>query len=156
MLIWTTRFSRKKAVFAVLLMGVVMAALIVLVGRIPPEEENAPPRLVSNEDRVAYLLSLGWQVEPEPVETLQFLMPKELAEPYLSYNELQLPQGFDLSGCCGKQVSRYTYTVINYPDRPTGVQANLYVCEELPAAGDIWCPGAGGFQEALVRAQSPE
>ena len=156
MLIRTTRFSRKKAVFAVLLMGVVMAVLIVLVGRMPPEEEAAPPRLVSNEDRVAYLLSLGWQVESEPAETLQFLMPKELAEPYLSYNELQLPQGFDLSGCCGKQVSRYTYTVINYPDRPTGVQANLYVCEELPAAGDIWCPGAGGFQEALVRAQSPE
>ena len=156
MLIWTTRFSRKKAVFAVLLMGVVMAVLIVLVGRMPPEEEAAPPRLVSNEDRVAYLLSLGWQVESEPAETLQFLMPKELAEPYLSYNELQLPQGFDLSGCCGKQVSRYTYTVTNYPGRPEGVQANLYICEDRPAAGDVCCPGADGFQEALIRPSSEE
>ena len=33
MLIWTAKFSRKKATAAVILMGVVMAALIVLTGR---------------------------------------------------------------------------------------------------------------------------
>ena len=32
MLIWTTRFSRKKAVFAVLLLGIVLAAIILLAG----------------------------------------------------------------------------------------------------------------------------
>lgn len=37
MLIWTAKFSRKKAVAAVVLMGVVMAALIVLTGRAPAE-----------------------------------------------------------------------------------------------------------------------
>ena len=35
MMIWTARFSRKKAVFAVILMGVVMVALILLIGRMP-------------------------------------------------------------------------------------------------------------------------
>ena len=149
MLIWTAKISRKKAVAAVIAMGIVMAALIILMGRM--EENTEPPLLTDNRQRVTYLQSLGWEVKPEPVETLQFLLPDTLAEPYLSYNELQTAQGFDLTPCLGKQVSRYTYTVTNYPDRAEGVQANLYICEDRPVAGDICCPGAYGFQEALVR-----
>lgn len=150
MLIWTARFSRKKAAFAVIAMGVVMAALIILMGRLPPDEDAAPPRLADNGQRVAYLQSLGWEVEPEPLETLQFLLPEALAEPYLSYNDLQKRQGFDLTNCCGKQVARFTYAVTNYPGRPEGVQLNLYVCEEAPVAGDIFCAGADGFQKTLA------
>lgn len=153
MLIWTTRFSRKKAVLAIITMGVVMAVLIVLTGRLSTQEASAPPQLTDNSQRVAYLQSLGWEVDTEPVETLQFLLPETLAEPYRSYNELQLAQGFNLSACCGKQVARYTYTVTNYPNRPEGVQANLYLCEDQPVAGDILCPGADGFQEALIQPQ---
>ena len=150
MMIWTTRFSRKKAVVTVILFGVVMALLIILTGRLPAEEAPALPQLLSNEERVAYLESLGWQVAPEPLETLQFLLPETLEEPYLSYNTLQMAQGFDLTAYCGKQLSRYTYTVTNYPNRPAGVQANLYLCEDIPVAGDIFCPGADGFQTTLV------
>lgn len=149
MLIWTAKFSRKKAVAAVIAMGIVMAVLIMLMGRM--EENTEKPLLTDNTQRVAYLQSLGWEVKPEPVETLQFLLPDTLAEPYLSYNELQTAQGFDLTPCLGKQVSRYTYAVTNYPDRAEGVQANLYICEDQPVAGDICCPGANGFQEALIR-----
>ena len=156
MLIWTAKFSRKKAVAAVIVMGVVIAALIALMGRMTPEESTEAPQLTDNSQRVAYLQSLGWEVEPEPVETLQFLLPDALAEPYLSYNVLQTAQGFDLTPCLGKQVSRYTYAVTNYPDRAEGIQANLYICEDRPVAGDICCPGANGFQEALVRSAENE
>ncbi|HJB77052.1 DUF4830 domain-containing protein [Oscillibacter valericigenes] len=151
MLIWTARISKKtKAVLAVILAGILLAAVILLAGRSGAGGTASEWRLATNTDRVAYLESLGWQVEEEPVETLQFLLPEKLEEPYLTYNELQDSQGFDLSGCCGKQVARYTYTVINYPGRPEGVQANLYVCEEQPVAGDILCAGADGFQDTLV------
>lgn len=150
MLIWTARFSRKKAVLSVIAMGIVMAVLIILVGHLPSEKDAALPQLTDNSQRVAYLQSLGWEVESEPLETLQFLLPNALAEPYLSYNELQKTQGFDLSACCGKQVSRFTYAVTNYPGRPEGVQLNLYVCEDVPVAGDIFCAGANGFQETLL------
>ena len=153
MLIWTTRFSKKKAVLAVLALGAVLAALICFLGRGGGGEEEPLPQLLSNEDRVAYLQSLGWEVEPEPIETLQFLLPAELEEPYRSYNELQLSQGFDLVKCCGRQVSRCTYTVTNYPGQPEGVQANLYICEETPVAGDICSSGAKGFQEPLIRTE---
>ena len=150
MLIWTARISKRaKAALAVILAGVLLAAVLLLMGR-SDDGQAAQWQLTTNEDRVAYLESLGWQVEPEPVETLQFLLPEKLEEPYLTYNELQDSQGFDLSACCGKQVARYTYTVTNYPGRPEGVQANLYVCEGQPVAGDILCAGADGFQDTLV------
>lgn len=150
MMIWTAKFSRKKAVATVILMGVVMAVLIVLMGRTPSEDEPPAPQLTTNSERVAYLQSLGWSIEPEPIETFQFLLPASLEEPYLTYNALQIDQGFDLSPCCGKQVSRYTYAVKNYPNRSEGVQANLYICEETPVAGDIFCTGVDGFQSPLA------
>ena len=149
MLIWTARFSRKKAILTVIAFGLLMAVLILLTGRSDDPSADLP-RLTDNTQRTAYLESLGWTVEPEPLETLQFLLPETLEEPYRSYNELQLSQGFDLSNCCGKQVTRYTYAVTNYPERSTGVQANLYICEETPVAGDICCSGADGFKIALI------
>lgn len=156
MMIWTARFSRKRAVFSILLMAAVMLILLLLTHRAPDEPEAAAPQLITNQERVEYLESFGWQVESEPLETLQFLLPEPLEEPYLSYNTLQMAQGFDLSLCCGKQISRYTYAVTNYPGRESGVQANLYICEQQPVAGDIFCPGANGFQTTLVFPGNPE
>lgn len=150
MLIWTTWFTRKKAVLIILAMGAAIAALICLFAEKGPAESGTLPQLNNNEQRVEYLQSYGWEVSPEPLETLQFLLPETLDEPYRTYNALQLPQGFDLAACCGKQVARYTYSVTNYPGRPEGVQVNLYVCEGLPAAGDIFCAGAEGFQGPLA------
>ena len=150
MLIWTARFSRKKAALAVIVLGLVLALVIVLAGRLPSDSPAVAVVLSDSAQRVAYLESLGWQVDPEPLETLQFLMPETLEEPYLSYNQLQLEQGFDLTECCGRQLSRYTYRVTNYPGRASGVQANLYVCEDVLAGGDIFCPGADGFQAPLA------
>ena len=149
MLIFTTRLSRKKAACAVIIAGVLTAAVIILVSCLQSGGERARPQVADNSQRIAYLQSLGWEVESEPLETLQFLLPDALEEPYLSYNELQKEQGFDLTACCGRQVTRYTYAVTNYPGRAEGVQLNLYVCEDLPVAGDVCCPGADGFQETL-------
>ena len=74
MLIWTAHLSKRKAVFAILVLGAVIAALIVLVSRSTPETRPDSPQLLTNEDRVAYLTAYGWELEPEPVETLQFLL----------------------------------------------------------------------------------
>ena len=151
MFIVTTRLTRKKATLAIILLGMVLALVLVLVSHITTGGGSSLPRLENNSQRIAYLQSLGWEVAPEPLETLQFLLPPQLEEPYLTYNQLQLSQGFDLSAGCGKQVSRYTYAVTNYPGRSEGVQANLYICEDLPVAGDLCCPGAAGFQESLIQ-----
>lgn len=154
MMIQAIRLSRKKAALAVILAGMAMMALILLLGR-SEAEPLSQPTLTGNAERVAYLKELGWEVTEEPLTTLQFLLPPELQGDYVAYNELQKTQGFDLTDCCGKQVTRYTYAVTNYPQRPDGVQLNLYVCEELPVAGDVVCTGADGFQNTLVFPAEP-
>ena len=155
MLIWTARLSRKKAALGVILGGILFCALILFLGR-PVEEVEKAELLSTNAQRIAYLASYGWEVAQEPVETLQFLLPESLEEPYLSYNVLQRSQGFDLSQSCGKQIYRYTYAVTNYPGRSDDVQVNLYLCEDLPVAGDVCCPGADGFRNPLARPEATD
>lgn len=151
MMIQAIRLTRKKAALAVVLAGAVLAALILLLGRSSGTADSPErPCLTNNAERVAYLQGLGWDVGEEPLTTLQFLLPPKLSGDYVAYNALQKTQGFDLESCCGKQVTRYTYTVTNYPNQPDGVQLNLYICEDLPVAGDVVCTGADGFQDTLI------
>ena len=70
-------------------------------------------------------------------------------EPYRSYNELQLKQGFDLTPYLGETLERYIYCVTNHPDRPKGCQADLYVYDGEVVAGDVVCTGANGFISTL-------
>lgn len=124
MLIWTARVSKKtKAVVAVILAGILAAAVLLLVGRSGGGQDAAAWQLTGNADRIAYLESMGWQVEEEPVETLQFLLPEKLGG---ALPHLQRAAGFPglRPFCVLRQASgRYTYTVTNYPGRPEGVQA---------------------------------
>ena len=149
MFILTTRFSKKRAVLLLLLLSAVGVLLFFLLHR-PTENPASPPPLKDNDDRIAYLEALGWKVAPEPLETLQLLLPEPLPENYLPYNQIQLAQGFDLNNCCGKQLTRYTYQILNYPHRPDGVQLNLYLCDDRVAAGDVIASGAHGFQSGLL------
>ena len=147
MFIVTAKFSRRKVAFAaVCLLALIALPLALLSGR-----SKTPDAVTveTNDARVDYLRSRGWEVEGEPIETLSVPLPDELVEPYLSYNELQLTQGFDLNAYCGKTLERYTYVVTNYPDRADGCQADLYVCEGAVVAGDIVCTGEDGFMAGL-------
>ena len=148
MLITAKKWRRSYAVAGVLLLGALLAGLIFF-ARGCSEEGPAP--LLTNDDRVSYLLSLGWEVDPEPVETLHLQLPDELAgTEYEEYNESQLSQGFDLTACCGKQLTRYTYAVLNYPGGRTDVQLDLYLCEGTVVAGDVIALGENGFVGPLA------
>lgn len=160
MMIFTAKFTRKKAALAVILAGLVVGLVIVLAGL--PGESNpsnpggVPGQVSDNSGRVAFLEAYGWQVESEPVETLQLLLPEQLEGAWAAYSDLQQRQGFDLSPYCGKRVERFTYTVTNYPGISQGVQANLYLCEDTVVAGDIFCTGENGFQTTLEFPQEGE
>ena len=94
MLIWTARVSKKKTAVITAVILVAVLAVVVLVGNQADPAVSGLPQLADNEARVSYLQSMGWEVDPEPVETLQFLLPEKLEEPYLtsvSYTHLTLP-----------------------------------------------------------------
>lgn len=148
MLITAKHIQKKHAVGAVLLLGVALAALVLLVHSCSGETEKP---LTCNEDRVAYLTSLGWEVEEEPLETLHLQLPDDFTgTEYETYNESQLAQGFDLTSCAGRQVTRYTYCILNHPDARTDVQVNLYLCDGFVVAGDVIALGENGFVAPLA------
>lgn len=144
----TARFPRRRMLLlTVLLLAAVL--LFILLGR-RVGDDPALPRAADNGERVAYLTALGWNVDPEPLEVLELRLPEPLAEPYLSYNALQLQQGFDLAPYCGKTLTRCTYAVKNYPGRAEDCQADLFLCGAQIVAGDIVCTGADGFLAPLA------
>ena len=110
----------------------------------------AAPQVKTDEDRVAYLESYGWQVSPEPAAVEELLIPDVFDESYTQYLELQAAQGFDLTKYQGKRVKRYTYEVINYPTGEAGIQAGLLVYKNTVIGGDVLSPQLGGFIHGLA------
>ena len=149
MFIVTAKFSRRRVLAAVAVLFLVLA-LTVLPRACRKADEAPSIPAETNEQRVAYLVSLGWKVNEQPIETLSVTLGDTLEEPYESYNALQREQGFDLSRCCGKTLLRYTYVVMNYPGASLPCQADLYVCDGVVAAGDIVCTGENGFMAPLA------
>lgn len=150
MFIWTARLRKKRVLLAAAGLAALALLAALLVGALRNPAGDAATRLDTDAARAGYLEKLGWEVSPDPVSTLQIRVPDPLTADYLAYNKLQKEQGFDLEAQKGLQVTRYTYAVLNYPGHPEGVQANLYVCEGLPVAGDIIVTGANGFQAGLA------
>ena len=49
------------------------------------KKEEAPIPAATNEERLTYLGEMGWQVDPEPLETLALQLPRELSGEYDDY-----------------------------------------------------------------------
>ena len=149
MFVLTTRLRKKRAILVGALVILLIAGGLLWRGLSRDAEVPEETVLRDNAARIAYLAELGWEVSEEPIETMDLQLPQELTGSYAAYNELQLAQGFDLRECCGRTVTRCTYQVLNYPDRPEDVQLNLYLLAGRPVAGDVIAGGEGGFQSTL-------
>lgn len=100
----------------------------------------------TNEQRLAFLSSFGWQVNSEPAEIIEVIIPTEFDSVYEKYNAIQKVQGYDLTKQKGKRVKRYTYTVTNYPTpQESPINANLLVYNDKIIGGDICSTALGGF-----------
>jgi len=152
MFIISAKLNPRKAIAFVILLGVFFIAVILLV-RVLQHREIPSEKLITaatEEERVEYLRTLGWEIEPSPSEILQFFLPQPLSTSYQEYNTLQLEQGFDLTPYAGMSVKRYSYTVTNHPDYSQNVQADLYLCGDVIIGGDILYSGEGSFVASLV------
>ena len=121
--------------------AVALAALVTLLVFIPSAdtETDTPTasqsvrydKIKTAEDRIAFLGSLGIEVEAEPLEDVEVTVPAEFDKVYKSYNELQLEQGFDLTKYHRKKVKRYTYRVTNYKGYEGEVLVNLLIYKKV-------------------------
>lgn len=154
MFILTAKLKRERLIAGVAAVAALCAVVAIAVGVISVRggtvSASADQKGVkTNEDRVAYLESFGWTVQPEPLAVEELLIPEEFDETYTQYLELQSSQGFDLTQYCGKRVKRYTYVITNYPTGETGVQAGLLIYKNTVIGGDVLSPQLGGFIHSL-------
>ena len=142
--------TRRRMALMSLALGLVIGSALLLAGCFGGDKETEVITAATNEERVAYLQALGWQVEPQPIETLDLQLPEKLEGEWDAYAKLQKGQGLPFSEFAGQAVKRYTYTVTNYPEIPQGVQANLYLWGDQNIGGDVIFTGQGGFQTDLA------
>ena len=153
MFIWTARL-RRAPLLALLTAAAVCGGAFFAAARRSPADPAAAALdaggIHTNEDRIAYLASYGWQVSPEPVAVEELRVPEAFDETYAQYVELQAEQGFDLAALRGKRIRRYTYAVTNYPTGETDVQADLLLYRDTVVGGDILAADLGGFLHGLA------
>ena len=106
--------------------------------------------LKNNEDRAAYLESLGWAILPTPLAVETLLIPEEFDSSYDEYLALQANQGFDLNLYRGKKITRYTYEVTNYPTGESGVQVSLLLYKNTVIGGEIFSSASNSFLHGLT------
>ena len=140
--------ARRRAAVKVILFGTIAAAVILLAGVLGRRSADSAIRARTNEERIAYLQSLGWEVEPTPILEQEITLPKEFPEVLTQYNELQRQQGFDLAEYAGKKLTLYTYRITNHPDAEEA-DASLYVYRTELVGGDVHSTSFTGFMTAL-------
>ena len=129
---------KKKNVLAFILVVAAAAAILLLTGRSKNSDAQADVRRAeTNEDRVAFLESFGWEVDPNPEMTQEVRIPAEPNEVFARYNELQKSQDFDLEPYGGKCVKQYRYRITNHPDVGAPVYATLLVSGGQVIGGDV-------------------
>ncbi|MCM1579523.1 MAG: DUF4830 domain-containing protein [Ruminococcus sp.] len=144
--------KRTKIKTVILITLLVLLGLLAYFVLIAKEEAEDDKRFTfeGNAQRVAFLNSYGLIVEPDP-EREEITVPAEFNAAFEKYNELQQSQGFDLKPFGGREVTRYTYKILNYPDLPENVYVNLLFDDHRLIAADITYNDAdSGFTKPLI------
>ncbi|MCL1858434.1 MAG: DUF4830 domain-containing protein [Oscillospiraceae bacterium] len=103
----------------------------------------------TNEERINFLNQFGWEVNPEPVEAVEIIIPKEFDIIYKKYNEVQKAQSLNLEKYKNKVVKRYTYEILEYPGYNGKVYANILIYKEKIIGGDICSAEINGFMHGF-------
>ena len=139
--------NRKRIIAFLLLAVIVVGACFFLQSK--GEEEAQPIPGGTNEERLAYLQSFGWQVQAEPTETREVMIPAQFNDVYTAYNVMQKAQGFDLEPYAGQICTQYVYKVENHPGDDQ-VYATLLVYGDEIIGGDIASTAVDGFMHGFA------
>lgn len=143
MMVMTAKVDMKKVMLALAAVAALVLALILLLGG-GETTQTAAPAANSNDGRVEFLKSFGWDVTTSPVQSSQVKIPEQPDEVFNRYNALQKSQSYDLSQYAGKKVMRYVYKINNYPGATDPVYATLLVYKNEIIGGDVTNTSAKG------------
>ncbi len=153
MFIVSVKANKKKILFIFLFILIVLVSIFLFVkGTVTTNaSRNSASSVIveTNEQRIAFLKSYGWQVKEEACEIVEVAIPEEFGDVYNKYNKIQKEQGFDLSQYKGKRVKRYSYEVKNYPNQPDYIRANMLIYNNQIIGGDISSLKLDGFMHGF-------
>ena len=108
------------------------------------------PRCSTNEERVEWLQSLGWEAESQPISVREVMIPKQFDEIYQKYALIQRNQGFQLEKNRGKTAVKYCYAITNYRDGKEKAVASILQRGDKIIAADLSSARLGGFLKELI------
>ena len=130
--------KKKAIVITVLLAGILM--LTIITASVVP--------LNSQSLAAKYVEKLGWQIDRNPIETVEVHIPAQFDNVYKNYNAIQKEAGFNLENYKGKDVTRYTFSIKNYYGEQ-GVRADVLMYNDKVIGGDIMTVAINGFMVPL-------
>lgn len=147
MFIYTLKASTIKFFGVVFLSIAVLVALITVIPDNTTGIEAAATTNIeagTNEGRVDFLEQFGYDVNEDPLEVEEVMIPSSFDAVYDAYNDIQKSQGFDLQKYRGRKAVRYTYEIENY-EYEGRVLANMIVYKGKVIAGDVCSLDGEGF-----------
>ena len=141
--------SAAKHIVLTAVFAVIAALVLLLASKLFGESEKSRYEMSSNAMRVEFLNSCGLIVKPDP-EIQYIRIPEKFGTVYEEYNKLQNSQGLDLLPYAGREALLCSYTVLNCPEYPENVTANLVICDGVLIACDITLNEENGFTMALI------
>lgn len=158
MFIWSFKTSKKELLLLIIGIVLFVAAIAYVLW---PKGEESTSLLVqkgysieaeTEKQRLGFARQFGWEIDTEPVEVREVVIPSQFSDVYENYNKIQLEQGFDLSDYKGERAKRWTYRVTNYPGTADVVYINMLIKNGKVIGGDVCSTALGGFMHGF----SPE
>lgn len=157
MFVLTAKLSKSKLLAAAVILIAAVLLIVLLATADTAPAADAKPNGATNEDRVAFLATFGWSVSVEPTEAQKVRIPDTADnEVFARYNDLQKSQGFDLTEYAGKEVMRYVYEILNYPEASSPVYASVLVCDGCIIGGDVTNTAPEGMIHGFCMPQAAE
>ncbi len=105
-------------------------------------------------ERLSFISHFGWEVDEEPIEVREVVIPETFDDVYNNYNNIQLEQGFDLEKYAGQRVKRWTYVIRNYPHtmpEDDYIRINLLISDDKVIGGDVCSVKLDGFMHGFYK-----
>lgn len=107
----------------------------------------------NSEDKIQFLSKFGWEVDPDPIEVFELIIPFYFNDTYSNYNDIQKQNGFDLTKYKGKHCKRFVYKIRNYPNysnyNSNNIRANILTYNGKIIGGDISSVELNGFMHGF-------
>lgn len=152
MFVFTAKLNKKRAVLIIVCLALILTLTVIAVNASGAKKSGkriSESGIRGTDDIVAYLASLGWQVDPAPIETRTIVIPRQFKGVYADYIKLQKEQGYTIENYAGMQAVRYSFRVTNYPTGEEDIVADVVLFGQEIIAGDIQSTALDGFMRGL-------